>query len=305
MTFLFINSGSLNDVVILNILCNNLLGVSNKEPLEIDIISSKKKVNSNLFLTKDLIRNHITLSLTKNTFNKLINIFSCKYDCIVKIGENFQSEIVYNLFFLKKKIRTPFRMPQLFKTSKIYQNDEVNRKCKILFNKLLEYQLPEELTPVIQINKQIYNKTFEVVNWYLKSSNKLSINSKRFCFLYVNNFNLSNKNILEWLENIIQILLEMNIEIVPIFENVEALYYDLAEEISLQKNRSIISNFIRNNDTNYLYLFMKFSRFIITNDESLKLASELEQKPCLYYSFQNDDTFSKQNVFQDVKNLIN
>ena len=75
--------------------------------------------------------------------------------------------------------------------------------------------------------------------------------------------------------------------------------------ISLQKNGSIISNFIRHNDANYLYLFLRFSRFIITNDQALKLASQIEQKPCLYYSFQNQDTFSKPNVFQDIKKLIN
>ena len=256
MTFLFIISGSLNDVVILNILCNNLLGISNKEPLEIDIISSKKHANSNLFLKKDLIRNHIKISFSKHTLKIFTDIFHRKHDYIVKIGEDFQSEFIYNLFFSKKKIKTPFRMSQLFKTFKKYQNEEVSRKCNELFDKLSEYELSKDLNPVIQINKQIYNKTFEVVNWYLKSSNKLVINNKRFCFLYVNNFNLSNKNILGWLKDIFYILLDMNIEIVPIFENVKESYYDLATEISMQKNGSIISNFIRHNDANYLYLFL-------------------------------------------------
>ena len=75
MTFLFIISGSLNDVVILNILCNNLLGISNKEPLEIDIISSKKHANSNLFLKKEIIRNHIKISFSKHTLKIFTDIF--------------------------------------------------------------------------------------------------------------------------------------------------------------------------------------------------------------------------------------
>ena len=202
-------------------------------------------------------------------------------------------------------MRTPFRMIQLFNPTETYQNDDVNSKCKILFNKLSEYNLSEDLTPVIQINKLIYNKTFEVVNWYLKSSNKSAINSKRFCFFYVNNFNLSNKKVLEWLKNTFQILLEMNIEIVPIFNNVEALYYDVVEEILLEKNGAIINNFIRNNDENYLCLFLRYSSFIITNDMTLKLVSEIENKYCLYYNFLEQDTFSKQSLFQDVKKLIN
>ena len=304
MTFLFINSGSLNDVVAINILCNNLLQIKVKEPLVIDIVSSNNHLNSNLFFNKDIVRDQITFSFNKNSFKKFLNIFKYNYDYIIKIGEDFQSEIIYNLFFSKKKIKTPFRVSQLFNPIKTYENDDVNSKCMILFNKLGAYKLSKDLTPMIQISKLIYNKTFELVNWYLKSSNKSAINSKRFCFFYVNNFNLSNKKVLEWLKNIFQILLEMNIEIVPIFKNVSLLYYDFFEEIQLKKNGAIINNFIDNNDENYLYLFMKYSSFVITNDISLKLVSDIENKDCLYYNFQKEYTFSKYSLFQDVKKLI-
>jgi predicted glutamine amidotransferase len=101
----------------------------------------------------------------------------------------------------------------------------------------------------------------------------------------------------KWVDEILDSLLENNIHVIPVFN------YNL-QEFSHKKRALLIDNFVHNSDINHVYLFLKYSKFVITNDESLKIACGLTKKPHLYYNF-NDKELILQDVIKDINLLIN
>ena len=92
--------------------------------------------------------------------------------------------------------------------------------------------------------------------------------------------------------------------VIPLFKKNFDILDAISNAISLKKRGLLIDNFVQNNDSNYLYLFLKYSKFVITNDESLKIACGLTKKPHLYYNF-DDKELVLQNVIKDINFLIN
>jgi hypothetical protein len=224
-----------------------------------------------------------------------------EYAYIIKIGTNLKSELVYISFKSENKIRTPFKLINIFKPKKAYQKEYVTLKCIDVFSKLKEFKLATPIQPEIIFNSGIYTKTYEMVNWFLKSSNKFSLGSYRFCFLYFKSLKESDN---EQLFELINALLEKNIFIIPIFYDSIINSENYSKKIPENKKNLLIRNFAQNNDNNHLYLFLKYSKFVITNDESLKIACNLSKKTYVYYNF-DDKELVLQNVIKDINFLIN
>ena len=55
--------------------------------------------------------------------------------------------------------------------------------------------------------------------------------------------------------------------VIPLFKKKFDVIDAISKDISLKKRGLLIDNFVQNNYSNYLYLFLKYSKFVITNDE--------------------------------------
>jgi cobalamin biosynthesis Mg chelatase CobN len=295
MTILCICSSSLNDTIPLNIIYHSFLTTTSKDALNIDLISTDNAISSNIFLGDSILRNQLFFSFTKNFYDAFKKMDD--YDVVIKIASNFKSELIFSLIKIKNKIRIPFKFLTLFKkTAKSYQKELSDKKSRHLLNQLHTKGIAKNLEPIININKTIYAKTFEIVNWVLKSANKQSLTNNNFCFIYFNElhqFDTKEK----WVEQILDSLLDNKVQVIPIFN------YNL-QEFSHKKSTLLIDDFVDNSDANHIYLFLKHSKFVITNDESLKIACGLTKKPHLYYNFE-DKELILQDVIKDINFLIN
>tara|TARA_B110000037_G_C17096712_1_gene496289 strand:+ start:454 stop:1341 length:888 start_codon:yes stop_codon:yes gene_type:complete len=295
MTVLCICSSSLNDTIPLNIIYHSFLTTTSEDALNIDLISTDSAISLNIFLGGSVLRNQKKISFTKNFFDLFKKIDD--YDLVIKIATNFKSELIFSLLKTKNKIRIPFKFLTLFKkTAKSYQKELSDKKSRHLLDQLHHYGIAKNSEPIININKTIYAKTFEIVNWVLKSANKQSLTNNNFCFLYFNElYQFDNRE--NWVEEILDWLLDNNIQVIPVFN------YNL-QEFSHKKRALLIDDFVFNSDANHIYLFLKYSKFVITNDESVKIACGLTKKPYLYYNF-DDKELVLQNVIKDINSLIN
>jgi cobalamin biosynthesis Mg chelatase CobN len=295
MTILCICTSSLNDTIPLNIIYHSFLTTTSKDALNIDLITTDNAISSNIFLGDSILRNQIKISLTKSFYDSFKKMND--YDVVIKIASSFKSELIFSLLKTKNKIRTPFKFLTLFKkTAKSYQKELSDKKSRHFLDQLHPNGIAKNLEPIININKTIYAKTFEIVNWVLKSANKQSLTNNNFCFIYFNElhqFDAKEK----WVEQILDALLENNVQVIPVFN------YNL-EEFSHKKSTLLIDDFVYNSDANHIYLFLKYSKFVITNDESLKIACGLTKKPHLYYNF-DDKELILQDVIKDINFLIN
>lgn len=298
MKILFISSASLNDIITFNIFYINLLKLYHKDAITIDLISTEKLAPSNIFFSKNILKDQGIFSISKQFLNT-INAFKKKeYNYIIKIGTTFKSEFIYLLFKSEKKIRTVFKLSNLFKSEETYQKEYVQAKCGYIFNQLKEFEGAQTQNPEVILDATIYEKTFEMVQWFLKSSNKFSLINYRFCFLYFKSLKESDH---EQLFELINALLEKNIFIIPIFYNSKINVENYSKKTPENKKNLLIRNFAQNNDNNHLYLFLKYSKFVITNDPCLKIACDQIQKNMLFYDFENKSRFSKQDFLLDLK----
>lgn len=298
MKILFISSASLNDIITFNIFYINLLKLYHKDAITIDLISTEKLAPSNIFFSKNILKDQGIFSISKQFLNT-INAFKKKeYNYIIKIGTTFKSEFIYLLFKSEKKIRTVFKLSNLFKSEETYQKEYVQAKCGYIFNQLKEFEGAQTQNPEVILDATIYEKTFEMVQWFLKSSNKFSLINYRFCFLYFKSLKESDH---EQLFELINALLEKNIFIIPIFYNSKINVENYSKKTPENKKNLLIRNFAQNNDNNHLYLFLKYSKFVITNDPCLKIACDQIQKNMLFYDFENKSRFSKQDFLRDLK----
>ncbi|MGK0413752.1 MAG: ADP-heptose:LPS heptosyltransferase [Polaribacter sp.] len=298
MKILFISSASLNDIITLNIFYINLLKLYDKDAVTIDLISTEKLAPSNIFFSKNILKDHGIFSVSKQFLNTINSFKKKEYHYIIKIGTTFKAEFIYLLFKSEKKIRTIFKLSNLFKSEKAYQKEYVHVKCGYLFNQLKEFEGSQTLNPEVILNTIVYEKTFEMVQWFLKSSNKFSLGSYRFCFLYFKSLKESDN---EQLFELINALLEKNIFIIPVLYDSIINLENYSKKIPENKKNLLIRNFAQNNDNNHLYLFLKHSKFVITNDPCLKIACDQIQKKILFYDFENKSRFSKQDFLLDLK----
>ena len=297
MTVLCICSSSLNDIIPVNIIYNNLLNTNYKDTLNIDLITTDNLLISNIFLGESIVRKQYGFLFKKLFYGSLKKIEANDYDLIIKISNNFKAEVIFSLLKIKNKIRTPFKFLSFFKKlSKTYKISLVEKKTSQLLEQLRLYGATKNLVPVIKINNIVYAKTFEMVNWFLKSANKQLLTNNNFCFIYFNElhqFDTKEK----WVEEILVSLLENNVQVIPVFN------YNF-QDFSHRNRALLIDNFAQNNDSNYIYLFLKYSKFVITNDESLKIACNLSKKTYVYYNF-DDQELIVQDVIKDINFLIN
>lgn len=303
MTVLCICSSSLNDIIPVNIIYNNLSNTKNKDTLNIDLINTDNSIISNIFLGENIVRKQYGF-LFNHIFQKLLRkIETNDYDLVIKISHSFKAEIIYRFLKIRNKIRTPFKFLSWFKKlSKTYNRSFIEKKTSQILTQLQHYEVTNNLTPIININNIVYSKTFEMVNWVLRSSNKPTLMNKRFCFIYLNNLiNTKEENLLK---KIIYGLLENNMLVIPIFKKDFIIVNTIVKNLSLKKRELIIDNFIQNNDPNYLFLFLKYSKFVITNDESLKIVCETNKKPCVYHNFYGNEE-TDQSILRDINLLIN
>jgi|TARA_B110000046_G_C12887123_1_gene352683 hypothetical protein len=297
MTILCICSSSLNDTIPLNSIYHNFLTTTSKDLLNIDLISTDSSIPSTIFLGGNVIRNQLFFSFTKSFYDSFIEINIIDYDLVINIASNFKSELIFKLLKTKNKIRVPFNFLTLFKKApKWYKKELSDQKTRQLQDQLQHYGISKNLEPVININKNIYAKTFEMVNWFLKSANKQLLTNNNFCFIYFNElYQFDTKE--KWVEEILVSLLENNVQVIPVFN------YNF-QDFSHRNRALLIDNFAQNNDSNYIYLFLKYSKFVITNDESLKIACNLSKKTYVYYNF-DDQELIVQDVIKDINFLIN
>ena len=300
MTLLFICSTSINDIVSLNIFYNALIKHTAKEDLKIDLITTEKQTSSNVFFSKDIINTHSVFSLSKTFKNALGQMNAHNYDFVIKIGVNLKSELIYRCLSSKHKIRTRFKIASIFKSSKNYEEDQIKLSCVELFDKLKGVDIPEPFQPEIILNHSIYTKTFEIVNWFLKSSNQFTLTNYRFCFLYLDiNDEQDRPLTLELLNG----LSDTKTLTIPVFSKLDASIKDHLDKIAENNPNVLISNFILNNDHNHLNLFLKYSKFVITNNESLKIACSQIQKKIAFFDFNSKKPFTKKDVLLDLKLL--
>lgn len=305
MTILCICSSSLNDIIPVNIIYNNLLNTNYKDTLNIDLITTDNLLISNIFLGESIVRKQYGFLFKKLFYGSLKKIEANDYDLIIKISNNFKAEVIFSLLKIKNKIRTPFKFLSFFKKlSKTYKISLVEKKTSQLLEQLRLYGATKNLVPVIKINNIVYSKTYEMANWVLKSSNKPPLSNNRFCFIYIDNLISVNTKEGDLLKKIINSLLEKNMLVIPLFKKNFDILDAISNAISLKKRGLLIDNFVQNNDSNYLYLFLKYSKFVITNDESLKIVCEPIEKPCVYHNF-NDYEVAHQNVLRNINLLIN
>lgn len=297
MKILFVCSTSLNDIISLNILCTNFLKQYVNEALTLDLISTKKHSTSNIFFSRHIFNNHDTFTFSKSSFQTILQLRKLNYTHIIKIGTNLKSELVY--YFLKsdKKVRTSFQLANIFKSTKTYQQEYVSLKCTHIFSKITPFEFVPKLEPEIIFNQDIYAKTHEMVNWFLKSSNKFSLSSYRFCFLYIKSLKETEN---EQLFNLMDVLLENNTCTIPIIHDSEIAFENYLKKIPDNKGNLLISNFMQNHDNNHLFLFLKHSEFVITNDHSLKIACEQIQKKLLFYEFYENKQITKEEFSLDL-----
>ena len=298
MKILFISSSSLNDIITLNIIYTNLLRFYKKEDVIINLISTEKLATSNMFFSKNILENTCIFSLSKQFFNGINSLKEKEHTYIIKIGTNFKSELIYNCFKSQKKVRTSFKLANIFKSEKRYIEEYVASKCTAIFNKLKQFEGSEVLNPEIILDKNVYAKTYEMVNWFLKSSNKFSLGNYRFCFLYLKSLKKEdNKQFF----NLIDALLENNTFTIPIFYDSILPLENYIKKIPNNKKNLFISNFTQNNDNNHLYLFLKYSKFVITNDPCLQIACNQNQKKILFFKFEDQKQFSKEDFLLELK----
>ena len=189
-------------------------------------------------------------------------------------------------------------MVNIFKSEKQYIEEYVASKCSAIFNQLKELEGCQTLNPEIILDKNVYAKTHEMVNWFLKSSNKFSLTNYRFCLLYFKSAKETNN---EQIFDLITALLEKNIFIIPIFYDSVVPLENYSKKIARNKQNLLIRNFVQNNDNNHLYLFLKYSKFVITNDPCLKIACDQTQKTILFYDFEDKKQVSKEDFLLDLK----
>lgn len=300
MTLLFICSTSIDDIVSLNVFYNTLIKHTAKDNLIINLITTEKQKNSNIFFSKDVINTHATFSLSKTFFNDWKKINGEDYDYVIKIGENFKSELIYLFLGSKHKIRTPFRVSKLFKSSKQYEEHLIKLKCYELLDQLKDVEIPNTIAPKIILNHSIYTKTFEIVNWFLKSSNQFTLSNHRFCFLYLDFDSEQDNNILF---DLMERLIETKTLTIPVFSSLDEAIKKHLDKITENNPNLLITNFIQNNDHNHISLFLKYSKFVITNNTTLKIACAQIQKKVVYYDFNSKKPLTKKDVFLDL-NLL-
>tara|TARA_B110000967_G_scaffold71040_1_gene73551 strand:- start:3390 stop:4298 length:909 start_codon:yes stop_codon:yes gene_type:complete len=301
MTLLFICSTSINDIVSLNVFYNAIIKQTDKDDLKINLITTEKPTSSNIFFSKDVINTHLTFSFSKTFNNALEKINAENYDYVIKIGENLKSELLYKFISSKHKIRTRLKIAKLFRGNKDYGESQIKLKCIELFDQLKNFEIPDSIKPEMILNHSIYAKTFEIVNWFLKSSNQFTLTNYRFCFLYLDiNSEKNNNYILDMLDG----LLESKTLTIPVFSTLNEPVKKYLDEITKNNPNMLISNFVLNNDQNHISLFLKYSKFVVTNNASLKIACAQIQKKIVYYDFDSKKEFTKKDVFLDI-NLLN
>jgi|TARA_B110000240_G_C13491773_1_gene449930 ADP-heptose:LPS heptosyltransferase len=298
MKILFISSSSLNDIITVNIIYTNLMRLYKKEEVTIDLIFTEKLTHSNIFFSKNILEENYVFSISKEFLNAVTTCKKKEHNYIIKIGTNFKSELIYICFKSQKKVRISFKLANIFKSEKRYIEEYVASKCRAIFNKLKEFEGSQALHPEIILDKNVYAKTHEMVNWLLKSSNRFPLTNHRFCLLYFKSVKKTNN---EQLFDLITALLEKNIFIIPIFYNSEVPLENYSKKISSNKQNLLIRNFTQNNDNNHLYLFLKHSKFVITNDPCLKVACDQTQKKILFYDFEDKKQVSKMDFLLDLK----
>lgn len=300
MTLLFICSTSINDIVCLNVFYNALLKKTALEELKINLITTEKQKNSNIFFSKEIFNSHITYSFSKTFYNSLEQIKAENYDNVIKIGENLKSELIYKFLSSKQKIRTHFSFKKIFESTENYDASKLELKCVELFNQLKDFDTPEPIKPKMILNHSIYTKTFEIVNWFLKSSNQFTLTNHRFCFLYLDINSKLDDNLIF---NLLDGLTETDTLTIPVFSSLNPKIKAYLDNLSENYPNLLISNFVLNNDQNHISLFLKYSKFVISNNISLKIASEQIQKKIIHYNFESKKTFTKRNVISDI-NLL-
>ena len=301
MTLLFICSTSINDIVSLNVFYNALIKQTNKDDLKINLITTEKPTSSNVFFSKDVINMHITFSFSKTFNNAFEKINAANYDYVIKIGENLKSELIYKFISSKHKIRTRLKIAKLFRGDKDYGESQIKLKCIELFDQLKNFEIPDPIKPDMILNHSIYAKTFEIVNWFLKSSNQFTLTNYRFCFLYLDINSDQNNN---FLFNLLDGLLDTKTLIIPVFSNLNIPIKKYLDKITESNPNLLISNFILNNDHNHINLFLKYSKFVITNNASLKIACAQIQKKIVHYDLGSKKVFTKKELLSDL-NLLN
>ncbi|MFT6064682.1 MAG: hypothetical protein ACJAYY_002862 [Paraglaciecola sp.] len=88
-------------------------------------------------------------------------VTSCKkkeHNYIIKIGTNFKSELIYICFKSQKKVRTSFKLANIFRSEKRYIEEYVASKCSAIFKKLKEFEVSQALNSEIILDKKCLRK---------------------------------------------------------------------------------------------------------------------------------------------------
>ena len=259
MTLLFICSTSINDIVSLNVFYNAIIKQTDKDNLKINLITTEKPTSLNIFFSKDFINTHLTFSFSKTFNSALKKINTENYDYVIKIGENFKSELIYKFISSKHKIRTRLKMAKLFREDKDFGDPQVKLKCIALFDQLNNFEIPDSIKPEMILNHSIYAKTFEIVNWFLKSSTQYTLTNSRFCFLYLDIDSEKKKN--SYILDILDGLLESKTLTIPVFSTLNEPVKKYLDKITKNNPNMLISNFVLNSDQHYIGLFLKYSKY--------------------------------------------
>lgn len=224
-----------------------------------------------------------------HSFDVLINLSSSisgfsKFLCL-KLNSSIinYSSFSLNRMWNKNKPNNLYITKQLVKLQKeiLNSHENVEEEYRIVYD------------------KNAYRKNYDFVNWRLKSSGLPTITNHNFCFVFISGKSLSNKLEFQNLKFIFSKLNDYNLKSY-LFTN-----SSVSENVNLeiQKLSCIDMSNINLIDITYLLLFIKHSRCCITNNLSIKIMGDMEQKKVLFYNLENKK-FSQTNFLLDLKKII-
>lgn len=304
MKILFISSSKTNDLYILNIIYSNLIASTVVEIEKSDLVLVKPIETSNIFFDFSMFDKVHDLSVSKNFFSGLRLLNTKGYDYLIQIGSDASCWVLRRILKVKIKIKGLPYLKSLFRDNTVYDEPYVNTTCTWLLNQLQSITNGAILKPKLFINKQVYATTYEMVNWFLKSSHKMILGNSNFCFLYIDSTNTKVGEELEGVTKLLRVLVSANIYSIIIYKRFKESVANSLIPMDIVNHNLLVKNFSDSDESSLLYFFLKQSKFIVTNNESVKIASACENKKCLHYSSESMVAKSENDFLMDFKSVL-
>lgn len=304
MKILVISDVNINDLVSLNIVQNELIASNEQEVIDFDLVFIRKLKGKNIFFNESKFKNIFNLSFLNYFTNDSAAIKNTQYEHVINLSPGFFSQFILKRMKSKEKVSAPFILKKYFFNERFFNRKTIDTLCGRVLNSFSKITSKGGQNPTVQIDSEKYQRVFEITNWLLKSSNNQPLGNNSFCFFYLKKTENSAIIKEEFLFNYLKSLIASNIlTLIVLEEHHKSSFQDLIVD-HFENEPKIIPNFVANNDSDYLYLFIKNARFVITNDETVDIASKQMGKKSLFYDFKSKTSFENHNPSFDLENII-